>query len=193
MFGCMSGTDSLRAPGAGTETIGVVFVREATAIGDELESADLEVREYPVSLVPEGVFLSTEQVVGRRARLPMGAGQMVRAPYLADPEGGFGVQALIPLGMRATPYSPQDDIPIHGGEYVDLWWDPGTGYCCGMQAVFVLAPMTAFPAHHGVYSDLMLTTDQGTVMVLEMSTHASFRRSLRNGLDVGYAKGVSCP
>ena len=93
-------------------------------VGVTLNADDLYALEMPPRLLPEGVFLTPEHVIGHVPRERILANELVRASRLASPDGGTGLNALIPRGMRAVSVNIRDGQALsgflHPGDYVDV-------------------------------------------------------------------------
>ena len=83
-----------------------------------------QVVQIPPKLLPEGVFLTPERVVGRIPRERVLANDLVRAERLSDPESGVGLETVIPRGLRAISVDLADGPALSGflqpGSYVDV-------------------------------------------------------------------------
>jgi len=87
--------------------------------GVTITTEDLRTRELPVQHIPDDVFLTSEEVVGRVASERILAGEFIREERLAAPEAGVGLPAIIPRGMRAL------QVPIRGSSAVSGFVNPG--------------------------------------------------------------------
>jgi len=105
--------------------------------GVTITEDDLFAVEIPPQLLPNGVYLHPDHVVGRIPRQRILRNEFVRARRLADPETGVGLQAVVPDGMRALAI-PGGGAVVSAGAYVDVWRE-GDGPCALLQAAFVLA------------------------------------------------------
>jgi len=131
------GCGSLERPIDTEHTVMVIVSARDMYPGVTVEAEDLYAVEIPPQLLPDGVFLSPEHVVGRVPRHRILANEFVQARRFADPETGIGLQAIIPRSMRAV-VVPGGGIAAMPGQYVDLWTQEGSP-CTLAQAVFVLA------------------------------------------------------
>jgi pilus assembly protein CpaB len=102
----------------------VVAVANSIPAGAKLQEKDLRLVKMPVTDVPPGAFHSTIDAAGRAARVPMAKGELVMTAKLADLNGGAGLSALIPAGMRAVSVKVNDVIGVAGfvtpGTHVDV-------------------------------------------------------------------------
>lgn len=86
----------------GTEDVQpVVIVSRNFGLGHVFEERDLMVKDYPLSLVPAGAFITTETVVGRVLKTDVVSGEPILESKLAPVGSSGGVTSLIPAGMRA--------------------------------------------------------------------------------------------
>ena len=86
----------------GTEDVQpVVIVSRNLGLGHVFEERDLMIRDYPLSLVPAGAFITTETVVGRVLKTDVVLGEPILESKLAPIGSSGGVTSLIPAGMRA--------------------------------------------------------------------------------------------
>lgn len=85
------------------QTMGQVAVaRMDIPAGQPLTEADLKLGAVSADATPAGSFPSVAAAVGRVAQVPIVKGQPVIEAHLAPLGAGSGLQALIPLGMRAV-------------------------------------------------------------------------------------------
>lgn len=102
----------------------VVAAANAIPAGAKLQERDLRLVKMPLTDVPPGAFHSTIDAAGRAARIPIAKGELVMAAKLAELNGGAGLAALIPAGMRAVSVKVNDVIGVAGfvtpGTHVDV-------------------------------------------------------------------------
>ncbi|MCB9666224.1 MAG: Flp pilus assembly protein CpaB [Alphaproteobacteria bacterium] len=87
--------------------------------GWTIKPEHLATRQLPEPYVPDEVYRSAEEIVGRVAMERILAGEFIREERLADAEGGQGFVALIPRGMRAM------QVPINNAAAVSGFINPG--------------------------------------------------------------------
>lgn len=107
---------SVRRPMEKTE---VIVAAQAIPPGWTIRGDDLRKRELPVEFVPDEVYRTPEEVVGRVASDRVLAGEYLREERLAAPEAGVGLPAIIPRGMRAL------QVPVKGSAAVSGFINPG--------------------------------------------------------------------
>lgn len=69
--------------------------------GWTIKAEHLATRQLPEEFIPDEVYRSGEEIIGRVAMERVLAGEFIREERLADPEAGTGLSAIIPRGMRA--------------------------------------------------------------------------------------------
>ncbi len=87
--------------------------------GWTITADDLRERELPKDNIPDDVFRTAEEVVGRVASERILGGEFIREERLAAPEAGIGLPAIIPRGMRAL------QVPLRGASAVSGFVNPG--------------------------------------------------------------------
>lgn len=100
----------------------VVVAAKSLAAGDEITSADLDIRTYPPALIPDSAHTSIDEVIGAHAAGALSAGAPVTDDSLLEkgtaPEGTVLVPILaadpaaasiIQTGSRVRIYSAQGD------------------------------------------------------------------------------------
>ncbi|MEE8451754.1 MAG: Flp pilus assembly protein CpaB [Thermoguttaceae bacterium] len=83
------------------ETIPVAVALVDLPRGRTVTAADVEVKEWPKNVLPEGALATPEEVVDRAVVIPVMAGEPILQAKLANKDAGRGLAALIPKGMRA--------------------------------------------------------------------------------------------
>jgi len=105
-------------------TTDVVIATQKIGLGVRLAAEHLRVVSWPEALKPEGSFSKAEEVVGRGVVVPLQPNEPVVESRLAPKEGGVGLTATIPEGMRAVAVKVNDVIGVAGfvlpGTRVDL-------------------------------------------------------------------------
>jgi pilus assembly protein CpaB len=92
---------SRAAAPAASKLVSVVVAKDDLPPGTELAAAHLSVRQLPADGAPERAFAGIDELVGRVTEMQVVKGQTVLAPMLAEAGSGSGLQALVPVGMRA--------------------------------------------------------------------------------------------
>jgi pilus assembly protein CpaB len=87
--------------------------------GWTIKSEHLATRKLPPQYVPDEVYRTPEEVVGRVAMERILGGEFIREERLADPEAGVGLPAIIPRGMRAL------QVPVNNAAAVSGFLNPG--------------------------------------------------------------------
>lgn len=102
----------------------VVVAAKDLDVGQQLAEGDVRVVVMPKASLPEGVFASSSQVIGRGVILPIQANELVLNSKLADPQAGAGLPSMIKPGMRAVSVKVNDVVSVAGfvipGTHVDV-------------------------------------------------------------------------
>lgn len=83
--------------------------------GSTLELNELKVVQWPTKMVPEGAVGEPEKVAGRKVAVPLVKGEPLLAEKLAVGEGGAGLAAMIPAGLRGFTIQTQHQSAGVGG------------------------------------------------------------------------------
>jgi Flp pilus assembly protein CpaB len=83
----------------------VMVANKTLPIGTKITLDDLEIKEWPVDVVPSGAFADTSGLVDRVVKMEIYSGEALMESKLAPKgsEGGFA--SMIPPGMRALTVS----------------------------------------------------------------------------------------
>ena len=123
------GTSPENVPTPVPQTRSVVVLAQPVARGDEIDENHVTTIEVPLDLVPDGSFEKPEEVVDRRARLDLGAGQYLTKDLILNPDDILKPQGSdwalvidpgkvafsIPISrLAAVSYAPQ------AGDHVDV-------------------------------------------------------------------------
>lgn len=98
------GINQLRAPApteVEPETAPIVVAAVNIPRGRMVTEDDLQVRQWPKDLLPDGAVTTLEEAVQRAAITPLVVEEPVLNAKLATKDAGRGLAALIPKGMRA--------------------------------------------------------------------------------------------
>ncbi len=98
------GINQLRKPEQGAaklETVPIVVAAVNIARGRKVTENDVEVRQWPKELLPEGAVTKLEDAVDRAAITQLVVGEPVLDAKLAAKDAGSGLAILVPIGMRA--------------------------------------------------------------------------------------------
>ncbi len=124
-----TGTPAASAPTPTPQTRAVVVLSQPVARGDEIDENHLTTIQVPLDMVPPNSFEKPEEVVGRRARLDLGAGQYLTKELVLNPDEILKPQGSdwalvidpgkvafsIPISrLAAVSYAPQP------GDHVDV-------------------------------------------------------------------------
>lgn len=96
----------------------VVMTRDLGA-GTVIKPGDFDLRRMETQFVPLEACHSPDQVLGRTVTEQVFAGDVARVERLAPSNAGYGLNALIPNGMRAV------SLDLRDGEQVSGWVEPG--------------------------------------------------------------------
>jgi pilus assembly protein CpaB len=106
------------------ETSNVVVAARRIALGTRITKDDIKLAKWPKSTPIEGGFTDTTQVIDRAAMIPLDTNEPILETKLAPKEGGAGLTAVIPEGMRALSIQVNSIIGVAGfvlpGSRVDL-------------------------------------------------------------------------
>jgi len=95
-------------------TTDVVVAVQKVALGARIAPENVRVVAWPQALKPEGSFQKVEQVIGRGVTVPVSPNEPILESRLAPKEGGAGLTATIPEGMRAVSVKVNDVIGVAG-------------------------------------------------------------------------------
>jgi pilus assembly protein CpaB len=105
-------------------TIQVVVSSKPLALGTRLQAGDLRLVTWPAAQPVQGMFTHLEDCLNRAVITSMVENEPVLEGKLAPKEGGAGLSATIPDGMRAVSVSVNDVIGVAGfvvpGTMVDV-------------------------------------------------------------------------
>jgi pilus assembly protein CpaB len=97
-----------------TPTSPVVVSAANLQLGAELRSEDLRVIQWPTAGVPEGVFSSPDELVGRGLIQPISTNEAFLPSKLAPIEAGAGLPPVIDQGFRAMSVRVNDVVGVAG-------------------------------------------------------------------------------
>jgi len=102
----------------------VVVAAQDLPQGTRLDPSKLKTIHWPAGENVPGMFTSIDQASNRALITPISENEMILENKLAPREGGAGIQATIPEGMRAISVSVNDVIAVAGfvtpGSMVDV-------------------------------------------------------------------------
>lgn len=105
---------TLAAAEAPTQSTPVVIATRDVGLGEVLTEADLQVVDWPGTVVPAGYARTTAEVVGRGVVSDLRTNEPVLETKLADAAAGGGLPPLIPPGMRALSVRVDDVVGVAG-------------------------------------------------------------------------------
>jgi pilus assembly protein CpaB len=91
--------ERIKAPEIATRQ--VVVAATALSLGTTLRAENLQIKEWPENLVPEGSFQEATELEGRVIKSEVSAGEPILNAKLAPAGSNGGFPSLIPPGMRA--------------------------------------------------------------------------------------------
>jgi pilus assembly protein CpaB len=107
-----------------SSTTAVVVAATDLAVGARLEEKDLRLAKFPDGVLPEGVFHSTSELVGRGVLLPVSSNELLLSGKLTPENAGAGLPSLIATGMRAVSVRVNEVVSVAGfvgpGTHVDV-------------------------------------------------------------------------
>lgn len=179
-------------------TVPVVVTTRAIPLGTRLQATDLHIVNWPASQPIQGTFSKIDDCVNRAAIISMVQNEPLLEGKLAPKDGGAGLAATIPAGMRAVSVSVNDVIGVAGfvvpGTMVDVLVTGSMGSSGNvtrtiLENVRVLAagqkveperegkPQTAPPV-----ITLLVTPEEANALTMA-STQGRIQLALRNTLD----------
>lgn len=109
---------------AGQKTKKVVVAAVKLGLGTQIKAEQLDLAEWPESLLPRGTFTEVEKLVGRVTIAEIFPGEPILETRLAPEGSAAGLPAIIPPGMRAMTVKVDEVIGVAGfvapGTYVDV-------------------------------------------------------------------------
>ncbi len=113
-----------RVAPTGGETVQVVVAAKPLVTGTRLAKEDIQLAAWPKSSPLQGTFSDPSAPVGRAILIPTQVNEPILESKLAPKEGGAGLMAVIPEGMRALTIQVNSIIGVSGfvvpGSRVDL-------------------------------------------------------------------------
>lgn len=185
------------------DTVQIVLANQNVSLGTRLTESDVRLAPWPRAVKMEGTFHSISEVVNRGVIVPMTPNEPVLETKLAPKEGGAGIAAAIPDGMRAVAVKVNDVIGVAGfvvpGTRVDviLSGSPGGGDDREMAKV-ILENVQVLAAGQNVDRDsegkplnvqvvtLLVNPEQSQKLALA-SMDGKIQLALRNPLDLDFA------
>src|SRR5579872_2748677 len=184
----------------------MVVAKRSVEAGTALTEEDLALGDVSSDAVPETAFTSMDQLLGRVTVVPLLQGQAITATLLAPRGMGPGLQAAIPLGMRATTVEINEMTGVAGylapGCHVDVvqtMRDEKTGLPLA-RTLAQNVKITAVGMRHnpqdgdgGGRSITVLVTPAQAELIELCSSVGKPRFVLRNGNDLASAdsKGIT--
>jgi pilus assembly protein CpaB len=183
----------------------IVVAKRTVDAGQILTDDDLALGDVSSDAVPDSLFRTTDQVVGRVTVVSIVQGQAISTTLLAPRGSGAGLQAAVPVGMRAVTVDINEITGVAGyivpGCHVDMIQtlrDEKTG----LPVAHTLAQnikVTAVGQKHGPDGDgggrsvTLLVTPQQAELIELSSSLGRPRFALRGGNDLAVAetKGVT--
>ncbi len=102
----------------------VIMAASTIEAGTTLLATQLKVVTWPSAVAPEGAHSDEKKLLGRVARQPILAGELVLESKLASLESKGGLASIITLGKRAISVRVNDVVGVAGfalpGNYVDV-------------------------------------------------------------------------
>ena len=96
------------------KTVTVVAAADELAIGARLQEKDLRLVKLPAQDLPENVFHTIGELVGRGVVVPMQKNELILSSKVAAENAGAGLPAIIPAGMRAVSVKVNDVVAVGG-------------------------------------------------------------------------------
>src|ERR1700693_3237024 len=181
-------------------TIQVVVSSRALPLGTRLQADDLKLVTWPASQPVEGMFTRVQDCVNRAVITSMVENEPLLEGKLAPRQGGAGLSATIPDGMRAVSVSVNDVIGVAGfvvpGTMVDVLVTGSTsvgGQTTNVTRTF-LENVRVMAAGQKVEQDregkpqtvpviTLLVSPEDAIALTMASTQGRIQLALRNTLD----------
>jgi pilus assembly protein CpaB len=177
-------------------TVPVVVTSRAIPLGTRLQAGDLRVMNWPAARPVQGMFARIEDCVNRAAITSLVENEPLLEGKLAPKEGGAGLSATIPSGMRAVSVSVNDVIGVAGfvvpGTMVDVLVTGNMG--SGSVTRTILENVRVLAAGQKVEQDregkpqtvpviTLLVSPEDANSLTMASTQGRIQLALRNTLD----------
>jgi pilus assembly protein CpaB len=177
-------------------TIQVVVSSKPLPLGTRLQAGDLRLVTWPAAQPVQGMFTRIDDCVNRAVITSMVENEPLLEGKLAPKDGGAGLSATIPDGMRAVSVSVNDVIGVAGfvvpGTMVDVLVTGGTNY--GNITRTILENVRVMAAGQKVEQDregkpqtvpviTLLVSPQDANSLTMASTQGRIQLALRNTLD----------
>jgi pilus assembly protein CpaB len=177
-------------------TVPVVVTSRAIPLGTRLQAGDLRVMNWPAARPVQGMFARVEDCVNRAAITSLVENEPLLEGKLAPREGGAGLSATIPTGMRAVSVSVNDVIGVAGfvvpGTMVDVLVTGSMG--AGNVTRTILENVRVLAAGQKVEQDregkpqtvpviTLLVSPEDANSLTMASTQGRIQLALRNTLD----------
>ncbi len=177
-------------------TIQVVVSSKPLPLGTRLQASDLRLVTWPAAEPVQGMFTRVEDCENRAVMTSMIENEPILEGKLAPKDGGAGLSATIPDGMRAVSVSVNDVIGVAGfvvpGTMVDVLATGGTNF--GNITRTILENVRVMAAGQKVEQDregkpqivpviTLLVNPQDANALTMASTQGRIQLALRNTLD----------
>lgn len=177
-------------------TIQVVVSSKPLPLGTRLQAGDLRLVTWPAAQPVQGMFTRIDDCVNRAVITSMVENEPLLEGKLAPKDGGAGLSATIPDGMRAVSVSVNDVIGVAGfvvpGTMVDVLVTGSTNY--GNVTRTILENIRVMAAGQKVEQDregkpqtvpviTLLVSPQDANALTMASTQGRIQLALRNTLD----------
>jgi pilus assembly protein CpaB len=177
-------------------TIQVVVSSKPLPLGTRLQAGDLRLVTWPAAQPVQGMFTRVDDCVNRAVITSMVENEPLLEGKLAPKDGGAGLSATIPDGMRAVSVSVNDVIGVAGfvvpGTMVDVLVTGATNY--GNVTRTILENVRVMAAGQKVEQDregkpqtvpviTLLVSPQDANALTMASTQGRIQLALRNTLD----------
>ncbi|HWX38581.1 MAG TPA: Flp pilus assembly protein CpaB [Candidatus Sulfotelmatobacter sp.] len=186
-------------------TMPVVVSSRAIPLGTRLQASDLRLVNWPATQPIQGVFSKIDDCVNRAAITSLVENEPLLEGKLAPKDGGSGLSATIPSGMRAVSVSVNDVVGVAGfvvpGTIVDVLVTGSTG--SGNVTRTILENVRVLATGHTVEQEregkpqnapavitLLVSPEDANTLTMA-STQGRIQLALRNTLDS--AKVVPAP
>lgn len=184
----------------------VVAAAGPLAAGARIQATDLKLLQLPPAALPQHVFASPKQLVGRVLTTPAVPNQLIVSEMVAAPGSGVGLPPLIPAGMRAVSVKVNDVVSVAGyavpGTHVDvlLTGNPhASNNPADVTTVTLLSNVQVLTAGEQMERSpdgkpqrvtviTLLVSPEGAEKLAMADGYGHLQLALRNPLDTGAAK-----
>jgi pilus assembly protein CpaB len=175
------------------ESVKVLAAAKDLPIGSKIDPTSLKILEFPPGSAPEGHLTAPEQILGKRLKEPVYAGEVILSRRLLEDSAANMLSVIITPGKRALAVRVDDIIGVSGfilpGSHVDVIASrDGQKVHTVLQDIKVLSVDQALTAEsnalHAKTVSLEVDPRQAEIL-MEATESGSVRLALRHQTDRG--------